>query len=129
MLKPSAGYPSVAALGSGINDPGRGSAYPAAVTASLPIVKSISSSEKEVRSRYTFRQYYYATINIQLTPEQEPKKGYTDSGYSVTLMDKAFLKSLLPDCKIRTISTPITVRGLRSNLYQIAEYAIVPLYF
>ena len=127
--------PSAAALGSRTNDPGSGSAYPASATdtataASLPIIKSTSSSEKEVGSGHAFRQYHYATIDILLSPEQpEPKKGCADSGCSVTLVDKAFLKSLLPDCTIRTMSTPITVRGLGSNLHQTAEYAIVPLYF
>ena len=127
----SALKPSAAAPGSRMNDPGRGSAYPAAATPfSLPIIKSTSSSEKEVGSGHAFRQYHYATVDIQLTPEQpEPTKGCADSGCSVTLVDRAFLKSLLPDCEIRTMSTPITVRGLGSNLHQTAEYAIVPLYF
>ena len=132
--KPTGGtslQPSAAGLESRMNDSGRGSAYPATATpASLPIIKSTSSSEKEVGSGHAFRQYHYATVDIQLTPEQtEPRKGCADSGCSVTLVDRAFLKSLLPDCKIRTMSTPITVRGLGLNLHQTAEYAIIPLYF
>ena len=122
--------PSAAGLGSRSNDPGSGSAFPAAAVVSKPrVIKSTSDSTKKVGTGYAFRQYYYAVIDIQLTSEAEPKKACVDSGCSVTLIDRAFLKSLLLDCEIRKLASPITVRGLGSSLHQTAEYAIIPLYF
>ena len=94
--------PSAASLGSRLNNPRSSSAFPA-TTISIPkthVIKSTSNSIKEVGTSYTFRQYYYTMINIQLMSKAEPKKAYIDSGYSITLINRAFLKSLLLNYKI-----------------------------
>lgn len=49
-----------------------------------------------------------------------------DTGCSITLVDRAWLKQVLPDKEVRRMASPIMVRGLGSNKHQTSEYAIFP---
>ena len=64
-----------------------------------------------------------------LFPEMEAENGCLDTGCSVTLMDRAFLTRTHPGLEIRTMASPITVRGLGSNTHQTSEYVVTPLCF
>ena len=44
-------------------------------------------------------------------------------------MDRAFLLRVQPNLTIRTIASPIRVRGLGSNVHETSEYIVTPLYF
>ena len=52
-----------------------------------------------------------------------------DSGYSVSLINRAYLKIANPDLDIRTIASPITIRGIGTNKHVTSEYIITPLIF
>ena len=93
------------------------------------IIKSSADSAFEVGTGHAFRQYHYAMAQFQLTPDSDPKSGCLDTGCSVTLMDRAFLALTHPGLAIRTMASPITVRGLGANVHQTAEYVVTPLYF
>lgn len=97
------------------------------------IITSEKDSNKDVGTGYGFRGWKYATAMVSLTSSQtdyNPKSCCLDSGAGVTLVDQGFFKS---QCKgtipIKTMATPITVRGIGSSQHQTDQYAIVPMMF
>jgi len=93
------------------------------------IIESNIDSAKDVGTRNTFRKYRYSRIGIKLTPKGQILTIYTDSGYSITLIDQNLLSIHLPNAEIRIIATPIEVRGIGVDRHTIDKYILVPLYF
>lgn len=87
------------------------------------IVKSTANSSKEIGSGHAFRGYHYAMGAAKVTEDEL----CFDTGCSITLVDRAWLKQVLLDKEVRRMASPIMVRGLGSNKHQTSEYAIFPL--
>lgn len=93
------------------------------------VIKSSANSASEVDIGHAFRQYHYAITKIMLMLKMNPESGCLDSGCSVTLMDRAYLARAHPGLTIRSMVSPITVRGLGANRHQTSKYVITSLYF
>lgn len=70
----------------------------------------------------------HVTAKARLSDEATPESICLDTGCSVTLLDRTFSKSQNSNVKIRTMATPIPVRGIGSDKHMTSEYVIVPIY-
>lgn len=52
-----------------------------------------------------------------------------DTGCSLPLLDRGWLKKTSPEAEIRTMATPITVRGIGENRNDAEQYVILPMFF
>lgn len=101
---------------------------PEAVKEPVRIITSDVDSTKDVGSGQAFRKYRYARIKIQLSPEQSPAEVCADSGCSVTLIERTFLKEHLPKVELRINPAPLEVSGIGSDKHRATEYFINPLF-
>ena len=92
------------------------------------IVKS--SSTDNFTPGYGFRGYRYATAHIALKPQRETHQLCLDSGCIMSLIDRQFLKSMLPDLfdNVKKMPTPMIVTGISDRKYDVSEYIRIPLY-
>ncbi len=107
---------------------------PTQAVSSIPIIAS-----KIVYQSFSlglaFRGWIYGTAPITLTPDHLPLDSDPNSitclntGYGVTLVDKAWLSKRLSIQKINTMSTLLRVREIRSFKHKSGEYAALFLYF
>jgi len=65
---------------------------------------------------------------MTLDPDVELEIGYSDTGYRVTITNRAFIKRTLPRTYIRTIVTLLEVTGIGKDKYKTAKYIITPLF-
>jgi len=63
-----------------------------------------------------------------LNPDVKLETGYGDTGYGVTITNRAFIKRTLPGTHIRTITTLLEVTGIGKDKHKIDEYIIAPLF-
>jgi hypothetical protein len=71
--------------------------------AELP--KKISTiPPKGIGTGFGYRGYTYATINLRLQKGAETVSICWDTGCNVSIVDRAFLKAIIPDAKIRTMA-------------------------
>ena len=77
---------------------------------------------------FGFRNYHFLTLFIALTATAVAIAVCIDSGCSVTLIDRAFLLEQAPDTHIRTMASPISVRGIGSNHHSTNKYVLLEIY-
>jgi len=65
---------------------------------------------------------------VTLNPDVKLEIGYGDTGYGVTITNRAFIKRALPGTYIRTIATLLEVTGIGKDKYKTDEYIITPLF-
>jgi len=65
---------------------------------------------------------------VTLNPDVKLEIGYGDTGYRVTITNRAFIKRALPGTHIRTIATPLEVTDIGKDKYKTDEYIITPLF-
>ena len=53
---------------------------------------------------------------------------YTDSGTSITIIDRKIKDVSIPDVYIYTIAVPARVRGIGNDIYKTSEYIIHEIY-
>ena len=82
-----------------------------------------------VGTEHAFRNYHYAMALAKLAKKCVLENIYLDTGCSVSLADRAWIKECLPELEVRKMPSPITVRGLGSAKHQTDEYVILPIYF
>lgn len=106
-----------------------------------PIRNSTVDPGKDSGTGYGFRGWRYATANLSLweEPSSSPNKGIAskspseergclDTGAGITICDEAFFnRQTQGRVPIRTMATPITVRGIGSSKHATDRYAIVPI--
>ena len=92
--------------------------------------KVIESSRKASAdiSRYLLRLYYYLRVKVKLSPRIIAELVCLDTRYSVTLVDRVFLKAQLPHQKIHRKDLPLIIRGIELNHYSTAEYIKLNIY-
>ena len=138
-------FPSKNLLHSHLGNPGKGrprrqaecslrhageevsSAMPSAYIAE-EIIESVARTD-DVGTGHAFRNYHYAMAMAKLAQKCVLENICLDTGCSVSLIDRAWLKECLPEATIRKMASPITVRGLGSAKHQTDEYVILPIYF
>ena len=100
---------------------------PSAYTAE-EIIDSAAKAD-DVGTGHAFRNYHYAMAMAKLAKKCVLESICLDTGCSVSLADRAWIKECMPDIEIRKMASPITVRGLGSARHQTDEYVILPIYF
>ena len=78
--------------------------------------------------KHLLRLYYYLRAVIKLSPRAIAELVCVDTGCSVTLIDRSFLQSQLPNHKILRKASPLVVRGIGSNRHTTAEYVNLDIY-
>ena len=95
----------------------------------IPVAIFTETPKGNIGTGYSFRNWHYVTAKVKLSATATPEPICLDTGCSVTLIDKDFLLSQSPDIEIRTMSSPITVRGIGSSKHLTAEYVVTPILF
>ncbi len=90
-------------------------------------VKSTATGTTAVDG-YGFRGWRYATVDAQLTRDGKKNLICLDTGCTMTLINRQFLKEYAPTSEIKRMASPITVRGLGANTHESNEFAIVDLH-
>lgn len=96
------------------------------------IVNSRVDPNKDIGTGCGFRGWKYATADVSLCSESceipSPEKGCLDTGAGITICDEIFFKRQTQGkVPIRTMATPITVRGIGTDKHPTDQYAIVSL--
>lgn len=96
----------------------------------IPTVQSKVNPNHDLGTGFGFRGWQYATAQVSLAENGTPGNVCLDTGAGVTLIDAEFFKTQSQGkVAVRTMATPITVRGLGANRHSTDKYAITPLYF
>ncbi|SLM38909.1 probable transposable element [Lasallia pustulata] len=75
-----------------------------------------------------FNKWHYATATASFTMEGTAIPICVDSGCTMSLIDRAFLKETLPKTKILRVDRPIGVCGIGSTRYSSDEYVILDVF-
>ena len=90
------------------------------------IIKSTATHDSA--PAFSFRSWHYAVVQAGLTPENMTAEFCVDTGCNMSLIDRDFLKRLLPNCRITQYEQPIPVRGIGERIHHCSEYATFDLY-
>ena len=97
---------------------------------SIPVVKSSVDPNASLGTGYGFRGFQYATTTYSIGEDGDHGSGCLDSGCGISLHDiDYFHKVTKGQVPIRTMATPVTVRGIGTNRHKTDKYAIVDLRF
>lgn len=89
------------------------------------------ASEANATGGYGFRGYRYATVKICFVWQGKTYEICIDTGCTMSLIDRSFLKTLMEEglvVDIQRMPTPMKVRGLGTNQHDASEYARVAIY-
>ena len=75
-----------------------------------------------------FRKFHYATCRALLSLNSVLEQICLDSGCTMTIGDREWIKKLRPDLEIHRMKDPITVRGIGTAKYPTDEYVILNIY-
>ena len=131
--KPEAVYPAVSVSSTGAT---KGSAPPESTPSISPvaslsgkaILRSNVNPAPDVGTGYGFRGWNYAKARVSLSLAAEPADVCLDTGAGVSLVDRTFFKTQAPNTPVRTMASPLQVRGLGTNRHQTWEYAVCDIY-
>lgn len=90
-------------------------------------VRSIATDQPS-SDGYVFRGWRYATADARLSPNVTNQPICLDTGCTMTLIDRRFLKEQASGTAIHNMSSPIPVRGLSSTVHQSNQYARVDIH-
>ena len=96
----------------------------------VEVIKS-ATSHTDMRTdtpRHLLRLYYYLRAIVKLTPRSIGQLVCWDTGCSVTLVDRSFLKEQVPQINILRKDSPLVVRGIGSNHHSTTEYVMLNIY-
>ena len=79
-------------------------------------------------SRHLLRLYYYLRTKVKLSPRAIAELMYLDIGYSVTLVNRMFLKAQVPHYQILRQELLLIVRRISSNQHSIIKYIKLNIY-
>ena len=92
------------------------------------ILRSDVDPSPDIGTGYGFRGWNYAKIQASLSADSDPGDVCLDSGAGVSLVDRAFFKAQYSNTPIRTMASPLKVRGLGTNRHETWEYAICDIH-
>ena len=92
------------------------------------VILSNTDSASDIGTGYGFRGWTYAKTEVALSPTGQPKIGCLDIEAGMTLSDRDFYKKQNPNDTIRTMATPLKVRGLGTHRHESSEYAICDIH-
>lgn len=68
-------------------------------------------------------------VDIQLSLEGAVQTVCLDTGCTMSLVDRSFLKSLLPNVKLMNLKESITVRSIGNATHPYNEFVYISIYF
>ena len=92
------------------------------------VIRSNAESASSLGTGYGFRGWNYTKTQVSLALKTSPKDVCLDTDAEVTLADRLFYKKQVPDGVIRTMATPLKVRGLDTQRHESYEYAICDIH-
>ena len=95
----------------------------------MRIIRSEIDPNKNIETKYDFRNWHYATTMINLHKNEKPDPECLNTEADVTLADTKYFQDKSKDISIRTMIAFITVRDLETNKHSIDKYAICSMYF
>lgn len=95
----------------------------------IPRIVESAASTAEQGTGFGFRSWNYAMAKIRLTKSGQDDDVCLDTGCGVTLIDRLWLRKLLPEAVIATMASPLRVRGVGSSQHETSEYLVTPCYF
>ena len=104
------------------------------LSSSIPVVASMAVHQS-FGLGLAFRGWTYTTTVITLNPHRLPQDAdpesiaHLNTGCGVTAIDKSWLLRQLPGQKISTMSTPLTVKGIKTSKHECEKFAAPSLYF
>ena len=66
---------------------------------------------------------------MKLQPDADETDTYLDSGCGVSLADRTWLQSNLPDLKVLKMASSLKVRGVGANKYETDKFVVMSVYF
>lgn len=104
----------------------------AASVATPIVINSSIDPNKDIGTGYGFRGWKYATINVSLynNPSNalSEERKCLDTGTGIIIADEVFFKRQTKNqIPVRTMATPIIVRGINFNKHATDQYVIVPI--
>ena len=92
-------------------------------------LKVIESSTTQSTSPWlVFRSWKFAIAKAYFHPSKRNVESICiDSGCTMSLIDRQFLRKVSPEAQIKSV-TPITVRGLGTNVHQCSEFVMLDLF-
>ena len=97
--------------------------------ATTEVIKSNAEKKPATATpRHLLRLYHYLRAVVKLSPEAIADMVCWDTGCSVTLIDRAFLKAQLPKHTILRKELPLVVRGIGSSHHSTTEYVNLDIY-
>ena len=95
----------------------------------MEIIQLDSKDRARLGTGFSFRGWNYAYIPLRfILNAAKNKEGCANLETDVTLADKQWLLSLLPEVEIRKISSSLRVKGLNSIMHNTDEYVLVSMY-
>ena len=78
---------------------------------------------------FAFRSWNYIKASFYLDPVAENNDdGCTDTGCSISLMNKIFLKDRRPDVNVSKMASPLRVRSVGPSKHVTSENVTIPIY-
>ena len=93
----------------------------------IEVVESNATDRTNIGTGLAFRGWNYAHIPVRLLPTATDEEVCIDTGCGVTLAEKPWLLSLLPNVSIRRMSKSLRVKGLGSAMHDTDQYVLTPM--
>ena len=100
--------------------------YVLAADATTDVVRSTAPAE--ANPGYGFRNWHYIEFSLQLSRNSPLSTICYDTGCTMSLVNKVFLKEQCPDVQIQTLSDAINVRGVGDTMHQCTDFAVLDFY-
>ena len=100
------------------------------VAPSKPLTPQVicSTSTDQPVEGYAFRGFHYVTAMVQLFFLGLLFDLCFDTGCTMSLIDRKFLRENHPDAEIKKMPTPMTVKGIGSKRHEASEYVRIKMY-
>ena len=92
----------------------------------IPIIKSVATANKP--NGLAFQSWHFATFAARIDQRGPLEHLCADTGCTMSLIDRKFLKLTAPHVSINQCEREIMVRGIRSCTHQCNKYAIVTIF-
>ena len=97
-------------------------------TFSVEIVESSATDCTNIGKSLAFHGWNYAHVAIRLFPKTIDIEVCIDTGCGITLADRTWLLSLLPEVLICRMSKSLRVKGLGSAMHDTDQYVLTPMF-
>ena len=87
-----------------------------------------SKAEPNKTPGFSFRSWHYATVLVRLGQKRDLTEVCADSGCTMSLIDRQFLKEQRPDLKINKTPSRITVKGIGGQIHESSEYILLEFF-